>query len=79
VNDLALEIRFLDNVVVEDLERADTCSSQVSKYWRTQTTGAHHGDTGIDDATLAIAVYEIGDGQRRVIDPAPQSFQPLIN
>ncbi|MDM7945750.1 MAG: penicillin-binding protein activator [Oceanibaculum nanhaiense] len=26
-----------------------------------------------------LAVYEIGDGQRRVIDPAPQSFQPLIN
>ena len=26
-----------------------------------------------------LAVYEIRDGQRRVIDPAPQSFQPLIN
>ena len=26
-----------------------------------------------------LAVYEINNGQRRVIDPAPQSFQPLIN
>ncbi|RKQ68691.1 penicillin-binding protein activator [Oceanibaculum indicum] len=26
-----------------------------------------------------LAVFEINNGQRRVIDPAPQSFQPLLN
>jgi hypothetical protein len=60
VDDLTLQIRLLDDVVVHDADRADPGRGQVEQRWRAETACADHQHPRILEPLLAVDA-EIGE------------------
>ena len=54
VHDLALEVRLVDDVRVDDPERADSGCGEVERSGRAQATGADEEDARVEEALLAV-------------------------
>src|SRR5262249_42858935 len=54
VDDLALEIRRVHDVVVDDADRPDARRSQVERGWRAETTGPDQQHPRVEQPDLAL-------------------------
>ena len=54
VDDLALEVRIVDDVVVDDAERADACRGEIERRGRAEAAGADQEDARVEQAQLAL-------------------------
>ena len=62
VDDLALEVRLVDDVGVDDPERADTGRGEVERRGRAEPAGADEQDARVEQALLAL-LADLGDEQ----------------
>ena len=53
VDDLALQVRLVDGVVVDDPERADAGGREVERRGRAEAAGADEEDLGVEERELA--------------------------
>ena len=54
VDDLALEVREVDDVVVDDAERADAGGGEVERGRRAEAAGAEQQHLGVEQLELAL-------------------------
>ena len=76
VQDLALQVRLVDHVHVDDADRADTGRSQVQRGRRSQTAGAEQQDTGAEQLLLALLAH-LGQQQVTAVPVALLGGQDL--
>ena len=62
MDDLALEVRLVDDVGVDDPERADARGGEVERRGRAEPAGADEEDARVEDALLAV-LADLGDQQ----------------
>ena len=62
VDHLALEVGEVDDVVVDDPERADAGRGEVQRGRRAETAGAEQQDLGVEQLLLALDA-DLGDQQ----------------
>ena len=54
MHDLALEVRLVDDVVVDDPERADAGGGEVERRGRAEAAGADQQDARVEQPQLAL-------------------------
>ena len=62
MDDLALQVRVVDDVRVDDPERADACRGEVERRGRAEPAGADQQDARVEQLLLA-RVADLGDQQ----------------
>ena len=62
VDDLALEVRVVDDVAVDDPERPDARGREVERGRRAEAAGADQEDAGVEQLLLAL-LADLGDEQ----------------
>ena len=62
VDDLALQVRLVDDVVVDDAERADACGGEVERRGRAEPAGADQQHARVEQLLLA-GLADLGDQQ----------------
>ena len=66
VDDLALEVGEVDDVVVDDAERADAGRGEVQRGRRAEAAGAEQQDLGVEQLLLALRPISGSRKWRRV-------------
>ena len=62
MDDLALEVRLVDDVGVDDAERADARGREVERRRRAEAAGADQQDARVEQLQLAL-LADLGDQQ----------------
>jgi len=75
VDDLALQVRLVDHVEVDDAQRADTGRGQVHQRGRAEAAGADAQHLGVLQAALADLAYVRDD---QVPGVAPDLFDGQV-
>ena len=60
VDDLALEVRVVDDVVVDDPDRPDPCRGEIERRGRAEAAGSDQEDPRVEEAELPL-LADLGD------------------
>ena len=64
VDDLALQVRVVDDVGIDDAERADACGGEVERRGRAEPAGADQQHARVEQPLLA-GLADLGDQECR--------------